>query len=116
MSVWAATRPEAIARLSRVLDEYHIDGIKTTIPFFKEILKQDDFIKGNLDTGYIERNWNPTSTKPTETPETKELQHLAALVTAIHHNSNNQKSNNQTINQAKQSAWRLSTRAKGRGF
>ncbi len=115
LSVWAATRPEAIARLSRVLDEYHIDGIKTTIPFFKAILKQDDFIKGNLDTGYIERNWHPSS-KPTETPETKELQHLAALVTAIHHNSTNQKSNNQTINQAKQSAWRLSTRTKGRGF
>lgn len=119
LSVWAATRPEAIARLGRVLDEYAIDGIKTTIPFFKEIIKQEEFIKGDLDTGYIERNWRPNSpASPTETPENKQLQDLAALITAIHHHSatNNQNNNNQQNTTTQHSAWKLSTRAKGRGF
>jgi acetyl-CoA carboxylase biotin carboxylase subunit len=119
LSVWAATRPEAINRLKRVLDEYAIDGIKTTIPFFKEILKQEDFIKGDLDTGYIQRNWPVKHADPETSDkqnEQNDLENLAALVTAIH-NNNNKKTNNETSsNNQKQSAWKLSLRTKGRGI
>jgi acetyl-CoA carboxylase biotin carboxylase subunit len=52
---WGATRSEAIARLARALGEYHILGIKTTIPFFQKVLRDDEFISGEIDTGYIAR-------------------------------------------------------------
>jgi acetyl-CoA carboxylase biotin carboxylase subunit len=53
--VYANDRPTALARANRALDEFLIDGVKTTIPFSKFILTSTDFIEGNYDTGYIER-------------------------------------------------------------
>ncbi|MDD2319579.1 MAG: acetyl-CoA carboxylase biotin carboxylase subunit [Geobacteraceae bacterium] len=53
--VHADTREDAIRRMLRALDEYIIEGIKTTIPFHKRILSNKDFIEGHLDTGFLER-------------------------------------------------------------
>ncbi len=53
--VHANTREEAIAKCRRALDEFMIDGIKTSIPFAQFILGTKEFIAGNYDTGYIER-------------------------------------------------------------
>jgi len=55
----AKTRDEAIAKMYRALDEFVIEGIKTTIPFHKKMMLNKDFIAGNIDTKYLERNdWN----------------------------------------------------------
>jgi acetyl-CoA carboxylase biotin carboxylase subunit len=48
-------RTEAITRLRRSLDEFVIEGIKTTIPFHRKLIEHDDFITGNFDTGFLER-------------------------------------------------------------
>jgi acetyl-CoA carboxylase biotin carboxylase subunit len=48
-------RKEAITRLRRSLDEFVIEGIKTTIPFHRKLIEHDDFITGNFDTGFLER-------------------------------------------------------------
>jgi acetyl-CoA carboxylase biotin carboxylase subunit len=53
--VHAETREDAIRRMSRALDEYIVEGIKTTIPFHKRIMANKDFIEGNIDTGFLER-------------------------------------------------------------
>jgi acetyl-CoA carboxylase biotin carboxylase subunit len=53
--VHAETRQDAIRRMTRALDEYIIEGIKTTIPFHKRIMTNKDFIEGNIDTGFLER-------------------------------------------------------------
>jgi len=53
--VHAETREDAIKRMSRALDEYIIEGIKTTIFFQKRIMANKDFIEGNIDTSFLER-------------------------------------------------------------
>ncbi len=53
--VHAETREEAIRRMARALDEYIIEGIKTTIFFHKRIMTNKDFIEGNVDTSFLER-------------------------------------------------------------
>ncbi len=53
--VHAETREDAIKRMARALDEYIIEGIKTTIPFHKRIMANKDFIEGNIDTQFIEK-------------------------------------------------------------
>jgi len=53
--VHAETREDAIRRMSRALDEYIIEGIKTTIFFHKRIMANKDFIEGNIDTSFLER-------------------------------------------------------------
>jgi acetyl-CoA carboxylase biotin carboxylase subunit len=48
-------RQESIARMRRALDEYVIEGIKTTIPLHKRILNDPDFQKGHVSTIFLER-------------------------------------------------------------
>ena len=55
LAAWGRTRAEAIDRLRRALDEYTVAGIKTTLPFFCEIVRDEEFIDGRLDTGFIKR-------------------------------------------------------------
>jgi acetyl/propionyl-CoA carboxylase alpha subunit len=50
------TRKEAINKLKRALDEIIIQGVDTTIPFFKLLLEDKEFIKGNFNTNFIEKN------------------------------------------------------------
>ena len=52
--VWDSTREEAIQKSHRALDEFRIEGIKTTIPFYKKIIKNKNFISGNIHTHFIE--------------------------------------------------------------
>ncbi len=52
--VWGNDREEAIARSYRALEEFTVEGIKTTIPFYLKILRNDKFIQGNIHTHFIE--------------------------------------------------------------
>lgn len=50
----AQTREEAIDKMSRALDEFVIEGVKTTIPFHQQLMKNEDFRKGNYTTKFLE--------------------------------------------------------------
>lgn len=52
--VWGSTRDEAIARGRRALDEFDIEGIKTTIPFHQRVLENQAYNEGNVTTAFIE--------------------------------------------------------------
>jgi acetyl-CoA carboxylase biotin carboxylase subunit len=52
--VHAPTRNEAIQKMSRAIDEYHIKGIQTTLPFGKWAIHTDAFSEGNFDTKFID--------------------------------------------------------------
>ena len=52
------TRQEAIDKMKVGLEEFVIEGIKTTIPFHQKMMNNPDFINGKIDTKYLERvNW-----------------------------------------------------------
>ncbi len=53
--VHAETREEAIKRMICALDEYIIEGIKTSIPFHQKMMLNKDFNDGNFDTNFLER-------------------------------------------------------------
>ncbi len=48
-------REDAIAKMNRALEEFHVEGIKTTIPFHKKVLSHKDFLKGEFYTDFIEK-------------------------------------------------------------
>jgi len=50
----AQTREEAISKMQRALDEFIIEGIKTTIPFHQALMKNEDFQKGNYTTKFMD--------------------------------------------------------------
>jgi acetyl-CoA carboxylase biotin carboxylase subunit len=51
-------REEAILRMKRALNEFIIEGIKTTIPFYLKILDDPDFLNGNFNTHFLEKKNN----------------------------------------------------------
>ncbi|MBL0849183.1 MAG: acetyl-CoA carboxylase biotin carboxylase subunit [Candidatus Liberibacter ctenarytainae] len=60
--VHGRTRQECMMRLNRALNEFIIDGIKTTIPLFQKLIKNDDIIQGNYDIHWLEENYlNPNT-------------------------------------------------------
>ncbi|MEK9609476.1 MAG: acetyl-CoA carboxylase biotin carboxylase subunit [Flavobacteriaceae bacterium] len=50
----AQTREEAINKMKRALDEFVIEGIKTTIPFHRKLMDHPDYISGNYTTKFME--------------------------------------------------------------
>ncbi len=55
LAVYGKDRTEAIDRMRRALEEYEVGGIKTTLPFFRDVMRDQEFIDGKLDTGFIPR-------------------------------------------------------------
>jgi acetyl-CoA carboxylase, biotin carboxylase subunit len=53
--VHRATREDAINTMKRALGEFHISPIKTTIPLQLAIMENEQFKKGEVDTGFVER-------------------------------------------------------------
>ena len=52
--VTAQTREEAINKMKRALDEFVIEGVKTTVPFHRQLMDHPDYIAGNYTTKFME--------------------------------------------------------------
>jgi acetyl-CoA carboxylase biotin carboxylase subunit len=53
--VSGSTRAEAILRARHVLDQFIIEGVPTTVPFLRRIVDDEYFVRGDVDTGFVER-------------------------------------------------------------
>ena len=53
--VYGRTREECLMRLRRAVDEFVVDGIKTTLPLFQRLIKEPDIIAGNYDIHWLEK-------------------------------------------------------------
>jgi acetyl-CoA carboxylase, biotin carboxylase subunit len=79
LAVYGSSREEAIGRLGRALKEYEVGGIKTTLPFFREIIQDQEFIDGNLDTGFIEQ-WQERRKKTKVSAIVNDLSVIASVL------------------------------------
>ena len=52
---WGADRPAAIRAMSAALAEFRIGGVQTTLPFHREAMADEEFRRGEIDTGFVER-------------------------------------------------------------
>ncbi len=50
----ARTREEAIDKMKRALDEFVVEGVKTTIPFHRQLMENKDYLDGNYTTAFME--------------------------------------------------------------
>jgi acetyl/propionyl-CoA carboxylase alpha subunit len=79
LTVYGFTWQEAVDRLARALDGFVIIGVKTTIPYFKQILQEPDFIQMKFDTSYIDTH--PHLVDYLE--EEREMEKIARLIAEI---------------------------------
>lgn len=56
LAVWAETREQAIKKMEAALGEYMVLGTKTNIGFLIRVMRDEEFIKADIDTGFIERH------------------------------------------------------------
>ena len=49
----ARTREECITKMERALDEFIVEGVKTTIPFHRKLMKDEKFRSGDFHTGFL---------------------------------------------------------------
>ena len=76
---WGKDRGEAIGRMRQALGDYLIGGIKTTIPFLFEVMADAAFLKGDVDTTFIEAF---LKRKKMEEPRHREVGIVAAAIHA----------------------------------
>ena len=76
--VWGGDRAEAIARARRALQHYHLVGIPTSIPFFLAVFRDEDFLSGNYNTGFITPEWLEANLGGA--PEDEEFAAIAAAI------------------------------------
>jgi acetyl-CoA carboxylase biotin carboxylase subunit len=114
LASWGATRQEAIARMQRALGEYHVGGIRTTIPFFQSVLAEEDFQRGDIDTGYIARflERQKIDAVPEVLTELNELQIAAAIAatTSFTEQTRALQGNGSTNQSAQISKWKTAGR------
>jgi acetyl-CoA carboxylase biotin carboxylase subunit len=53
--VYGRTREECLQRLRRAVDEFVVDGVKTTLPLFQRLIKEPDILAGNYDIHWLEK-------------------------------------------------------------
>ena len=53
--VHGKNRAECVATMQRALDEFIIEGVSTTIPLYRRLFRNSRYMRGGVDTGFIER-------------------------------------------------------------
>ncbi|MGA9771033.1 MAG: acetyl-CoA carboxylase biotin carboxylase subunit [Blastocatellia bacterium] len=89
LCVWAETREAAINRLRRALDEYSIEGIRTSLVFFRAIVRNEEFRRGQFDTGFIDHflkdGMNVSHSTGDREEKLKDMATIAAILHARAH-------------------------------
>ncbi|MGD9563767.1 MAG: acetyl/propionyl/methylcrotonyl-CoA carboxylase subunit alpha [Pyrinomonadaceae bacterium] len=83
-AAYGKDRPEAIDRMRRALAEYKVGGIQTTLPFFREVMEDDEFAAGRIDTGFIS-GWAERRTRAKASRERSDLAIIAAAIASSQH-------------------------------
>lgn len=108
LTAWGRTRDESIDRLRRALDEYEVGGIKTTLPFFRDIVRDHEFKSARLDTAFISRFNQRRAAVAAGDGEEQVRQDMAVIAAAIHYATVKRASRFAPENQNR---WKMTNRA-----
>ncbi len=113
LAAWGRTRAEAIDRMRRALDEYQLGGIRTTLDFFRRVVRDDEFLDGKLDTGFINRFQERQHARQAASPNAEdEREAIAAIVAALAYREDQASARRTTVDDSSTaSAWRMAGRA-----
>jgi acetyl-CoA carboxylase biotin carboxylase subunit len=100
---WASDRQHAIERMRRSLREYAVVGVDTTIPFCLFVMENENFIKGNFDTSFVQKEFSAEKLRYKE-------EQMAAVAAALYDYVKRMKSSSSMIstpgNNDRSGAWK----------
>lgn len=118
--VWGKDRQQAITRMRRALDEYHIIGVRTTLPFARWLMDQPRYIAGDFSTDFIAEAWGDKGrlkeAASAETTSATEIDpaDMAALVGALlmHEHTQDEQARRRPVSEetGESSRWRMAGR------
>jgi len=82
LTVWGADWSHAVSRALRALNEYDIRGVRTTLPYYRQIVASNDFSRGEFHTGFIDEHPELLDYKPYEARE--DIAAAVAVAIAAH--------------------------------
>ena len=95
----------AVALLRRALDEYQVVGVKTTIPFHRRLMENEDFCNGDIYTHFLEERFDLEAR-----PEPQDETALLAAALLSHHRRHNGASPAAAPSSANSDGWRRAAR------
>ncbi|MBX2840807.1 MAG: acetyl-CoA carboxylase biotin carboxylase subunit [Flammeovirgaceae bacterium] len=98
-------RNEAIQRMIRAIEEYHITGIKTTLGFCRFVLMHEEFTSTRFDTNFVGRFFKPEYLNPTNTDEDAKIAVLM-LHQLLENNTGTELESTDSGNKLKISNWK----------
>jgi acetyl-CoA carboxylase biotin carboxylase subunit len=116
LSVWAETREAAISRLARALSEYTVEGIRTSLPFFRAVVRNEEFRRAEFDTGFIDRNLAELMKSANANDENETVQSDIAAIAAILHTRASAVQPVASATSQTESRWKLQARLAQRRF
>jgi acetyl-CoA carboxylase biotin carboxylase subunit len=110
--VSAGNRAQCIARARRALREYRVQGVSTTLPFFERMLSDERFLSGEMDVGFVDRNW---MTEMASAPvESRDLLPAALAAAAAALEERDPDSDSTPEQSESRSSWKLGAPMRGR--
>jgi len=106
---WGEDRSQATARMLRALNEYDVVGIRTSIPFFRWMLRQPAFVSAAFHTGYLDELLQQRAGEPFSAWEPS-LEEVAAIAAALHATPRQHRSTDIAVAPA---AWKQQARVEG---
>jgi acetyl-CoA carboxylase biotin carboxylase subunit len=77
---YGKTREESIELMIKAIDNYHVEGVATTLPFGKFVMEHEAFRSGDFDTGFVKAYYSADKMKATLDKESEIAAHLALQV------------------------------------
>jgi acetyl-CoA carboxylase, biotin carboxylase subunit len=110
--VSAGNRAQCIARARRAIREYRVQGVSTTLPFFERMLRDERFLSGEMDVGFVDRHWmSEMAATPAESSE-ELTPALAAAAAALEERESRARSDWEE--REPRSSWKLDSVRRGR--
>ncbi len=108
---WGRDRAEAIARLKRALAEYAITGIKTNTSLFRNILKDPEFVRGEISTRWLDERLPDLSAAKNEmVRDDPGVEDAAILAALLHHLAANGSPSVNSLSTQSESRWKRAAR------
>lgn len=99
---YGSDRSEAIERMKRAIEDYHITGVKTTLPFCHFVMRHEAFVSGKFDTHFVKNHYTPDMLHRAEPDE----EMIAALLAVRSIRNNSIPRNSTSGEQGKVSRWK----------